>query len=65
MAVAYKCVRCADNGSSWTVHDYQQHIEHEHLAAIAEACALALSVDVGGGGICLAAVTAGTFVGPV
>ena len=55
----------ADSESTWTVEDFQQHIEDEHLAAIAEACALALSVDVGGGGICLAAVTAGTFVGPV
>ena len=31
----------ADSESTWTVEDFQQHIEDEHLAAIAETCALA------------------------
>ena len=52
----------ADSESTWTVEDFQQHIEDEHLAAIAEACALALALDVGSGGFCLAAVTADTYL---
>lgn len=58
------CLRYADNGSTWTQHDYFEHIVSNHITAIAESCAFALALDVGSGGACVAAVSAATYVGP-
>ena len=51
---------CAADGQSWTVYDFQQHIESGYLAAIAEACALAITANPPD--FCLAAVSAGADV---
>ena len=52
---------CAGGSGSWSVSDFQQHIEENHLAAIAKACALALALDTGSGGFCLAATSADAY----